>query len=251
MSLLSLLKGPRVLVLGNQKAGTSAIAHLLADYCGLSKTVDIPALWPPHVNEIITGRRTLRSVVRRNRQCFFRDLVKEPNFCFVCAQLRGLFPKARSVYVVRDPRDNIRSLLNRLNLPGNREHAELKAPLRDGPWGYLFRPEAWGLAPPDGNYIDMLAARWNAAVQCFLNDPDGFVLVKYEEFVRAKLASITRLATALELKRVNDVSARLDTQYQPAGQRHVGWPDFFGDVNLRRIQCMCGDLMARFGYPPT
>ena len=33
-----------IIVLGNQTSGTSAIVHLLADYGGLSKTIDIPPL---------------------------------------------------------------------------------------------------------------------------------------------------------------------------------------------------------------
>ena len=46
-----------IIVLGNQKSGTSAIAHLLADYGGLSRTIDIPPLWVPVVFKIMNDLR--------------------------------------------------------------------------------------------------------------------------------------------------------------------------------------------------
>lgn len=90
--------GP-VIVLGNQKAGTSAIAHLLADHCGLSKTVDIPELWPPAMLRILSGRETLGAFARRHPRPFSRDLIKEPHLTFLHPQLKDLCPRARYVFV--------------------------------------------------------------------------------------------------------------------------------------------------------
>ena len=47
-NLFAVINENPIIVLGNQKSGTSAIAHLLADYGGLSRTIDIPpcgCLW--------------------------------------------------------------------------------------------------------------------------------------------------------------------------------------------------------------
>jgi len=73
-----------VIVLGNQKSGTSAIAHLLADYGGLSKTIDIPPLWGSlgHGIDIMRGQIEFVSVVKRYKTYFSRELIKEPMMGF-------------------------------------------------------------------------------------------------------------------------------------------------------------------------
>ena len=54
-----------VIVMGNAKSGTSAIAHLLADACCLSKTIDIPPLWSPNAQAIMRGELKFADVVKR------------------------------------------------------------------------------------------------------------------------------------------------------------------------------------------
>ena len=49
---------------------------------------------------------------------------------------------------------------------------------------------------------------------------------------------------------MNDISDKVDRQYQRRGDRNVSWPDFFGPDNLARIERICGDRMQRFGYLP-
>lgn len=234
-------------VLGNQKSGTSAIAHLLADACALTKTVDIPEVWPPTMNELLRGTFDLASLARRNREPFSRDIIKEPYLTFIYPQLRRLMPDARIAFVIRDPRDNIRSILNRLEIPGNLNQLEIKPDELPRAWSSFFESNLWGIEYE--HYIDILAARWVLAANVYLECPDEMVLIRYEDFLADKTGAIRRLASSLGLNAFKDISDRIDVQFQPKGKdRGIPWETFFGKSNLRRIDDICGRLAGHFSY---
>jgi len=56
---------PEVIVLGNQKSGTSAIAHLLADLTGLSKTIDLPRPIRADGHSLVRKELPLRAFVKK------------------------------------------------------------------------------------------------------------------------------------------------------------------------------------------
>ncbi|RME38856.1 MAG: hypothetical protein D6788_06610, partial [Planctomycetota bacterium] len=108
-----------VIVLGNQKSGTTVIAALLAESAGCAVTLDIFFRFRrPVLARLLTGRDSLDRFIRRHPYWFSHPIIKEPSLTFFHDDLRRLFPSARFVFIVRDPRDNIRSILNRLRLPG-------------------------------------------------------------------------------------------------------------------------------------
>lgn len=239
--------GP-VIVLGNQKAGTSAIAHLLADRCGLSKTVDIPELWPPAMVRILSGRETLSAFARRHPRPFSRELIKEPHLTFLHPQLRELCPHARYVFVVRDPRSNIRSILNRLGVPGRLPAFCIEDYDMPEYWKDVFDPRIWG--SDHEHYIGVLADRWRRSAQVYLRQPEEMILLRYEDFLQAKATSIEKLARQLRLTAVRDIAREVDTQFQPRGDHSVPLPEFFGSRNIEMIDRICFHEMARFDYHP-
>ncbi|MBN1239849.1 MAG: hypothetical protein JXB36_15210, partial [Gammaproteobacteria bacterium] len=102
-----------IFILGMQKAGTSAVAHLLGERTASTTTVDFfDEVYDPVYPRLVRGEISTREYVLRNRLDFSRDIIKEPNLTLLYRQLLEHFPAARFVFVVRDPRDNIRSLLN-------------------------------------------------------------------------------------------------------------------------------------------
>jgi hypothetical protein len=237
-----------VIVLGNQKAGTSAIAGLLAGATGSSVTLDLrneqtarPAFIPCRLGQLPFGE-----LVHRNRLDFSRDIVKEPNLSLLYPQIAEHFPDSPIVMIVRDPRDNIRSLLNWMRIPGDRPGVEERDPRTLTTVQRSVLDARW-LGLPAGHYVESLAQRWNAIADVHLAHADRVRLVRYEEFCRDKPRAIAGIAASLGLAVTRDVSGEVDRQFQPRGDRSVTWPAFFGQ-NLSRITDACGDRMRVLGY---
>ncbi len=237
-----------VIVLGNQKSGTSAIAHLLADFGGLSKTVDIPPLWDSTVIEIIKGHIEFLHIVNHHKFYFSKELIKEPNMTFFAPQVMEVFPESRCVFVIRDPRDNIRSLLNRIKIPGHLKEIDklLLQGIREG-YKLILNAKRWEIDQAE-NYIGVLSHRWNKAVDNYLLCKDRMILIKYEDFLVDKYRFIADLANQLGIRQKADIADKLDIQYQPRGIHNVSWQEFFGQENLARIERICGSRMKEFGY---
>jgi len=237
-----------VIVLGNQKSGTSAIAHLLADCGGVSKTIDIPPLWPPVGIEIMRRETDFASVVRHHRAQFSTKVIKEPMMTFFVDQVLGVFPEGTYLFVVRDPRDNIRSLLNRRQIPGDLAEIEPDLVPALPPHNVVVDPAVWGGVGE--NYVGVLAHRWNRAVDSYLRHADRFHLAKYEDFGQDKVGFIEDLAGQVGIAPAKDVSDRVDTQFQPPGEHDTPWEQFFGRENLAHIERICRGRMAILGYAP-
>lgn len=235
-----------IFVLGNQKAGTSAIAHLTADCAGLSKTIDIPESWWPTLESLLTKELSLQTFARRNGHRFSTDLIKEPNFTFFYESLREIHPKGNFVFVVRDPRNNVRSILDRLSLPGSRKKIDGRLEEVPQTWRHLFDRDLWRISGE--TYIDILAARWRKAASIYLKYEASMCLVRFEDFLDDKVGTIEALASDLGLDTAHDITDRVDVQYQPRGNRDVTWEEFFGTENLRRIERTCHPEMKEFGY---
>ncbi len=146
-----------------------------------------------------------------------------------------------------DPRDNIRSILNRLNLPGNLRKFNVRWSRIDKNWKPIFYANYWGFKEYK-HYIDFLAARWNLAADVYLRNSSKMVLVRYEDFCSDKVGVIEEIASKLGIEKKNDISDKVDVQYQPRGDRNISWLDFFGIENLLRIEKICKDNMKKFGY---
>ncbi len=239
-----------VFVLGNQKAGTSAIAALLARTAGLRPTMDFQSQnTRPAYEQADADGSDFERFIERNRLEFSRGIIKEPNLTFLYRRLAERFPRSRFIFVSRDPRDNIRSILDRLGLPGDlvRLGEERRAQV----------PAAWRLAleggwpvPPCENYVGTLARRWDLAAGIFLKHRGKMILVHYEDFLKDKAGCIAGLAGRLGLEQVHDISDMVNVPFQPPGNRGVRWPEFFGPENLGRIERICVARMAALDYPP-
>lgn len=236
-----------VIIVGNQKSGTSAIAHLLADYAGFSRRVDVPLFWLSRGGmdaDIVRGSRSFIEVYRSNRRFFVSDLIKEPSFTFYLDEVRNCFPHASYVAIVRDPRDNIRSILNRWGISGDRKDltaAELSQ--------RALLPDLWGGS--EENYVGRPALKWNVAAKVALEYGDALQVVRYEDFLKDKAECIAHLAMSLGLSQNQRIDHRLDVAYQPRGDSGVSWDAFFGAANLSRIEHLCATYMEVLGYVDT
>lgn len=247
-SLFCRIKDDPVWILGNQKSGTTAMGALLANYGNLSITLDLINLTPAELLKLRSGALPVSKFLRRHAFEFSRDVIKEPWLTFFWDKIQPFFPESSKLFIIRDPRDNIRSILNRLNLKGNLP--ELDNPGNLPPLWKLIIDNRW-MGIPQTHYIESLAYRWSVAADVYLQDPHQFVLARYEEFVGDKTGYISYLAQLLNITQKNDIRGHVDVQYQPKGNSQIGWLDFFGETNLLKIERICAKQMAKLNYEPV
>lgn len=240
-----------IIVLGNHKSGTSAITALLGHMTGLTWSVDFRReLKGAKYLDVAEGRMSFDEFMQRNRLDFSRDIVKENHLTTMYDDLRVALPDSKVVLIVRDPRDNNRSLLNRLSIPGNLSVLDAQTWARVPRVWKLVLDGRW-LGLDGANYIEMLAQRWNLTSDVFLRHPGDVILQRYEDFLEDKTGATERLATRLGLERRRDIASRLDRAYQPRGDQNISWSDFYGPVNLQRIEAICAERMEQLGYPAS
>ncbi|WP_425390382.1 hypothetical protein [Ekhidna sp.] len=239
----------KIFILGNQKSGTSAIANLTAEAGGLSKTIDIPKLWPPYIQKLVKKEVNLSDVVRSNKKYFKSELIKEPNLTFLFEELLRIYPNAEYAMVVRNPFGNIRSILNRYKLSGKIDALNQEQIFKLGNHYNLFQAENWNLEQTD-NPIEALALRWNLAASVFINYKDhvNISLIRYEDFTDSKSESIYALCDLLNTAKRNDISKSTEIQFQPKGDNSLSYLDFFGPTNFSLIKETCWPLAAEFDY---
>ncbi len=233
---------PEYIVFGNQKSGTSAIAQLLATGCGLTSKIDVPALWYPNICALVRKQTTLEKVIASHPRQFSFQLVKEPNFSFLCSQLKECFPDARILFVIRDPRTNIKSILDRLRIdPG--QPFDIHAVNQF--WQHVFDNDLWHFEHAD--CISMLAHRWKLVAQNAraLGDLD---VVRYEDFLIDKPGTFATLAGQFGLTPLDNVQLDFDRQYQPKGNHRVSVEELLGPTAITRINEICASEMEHFGY---
>lgn len=242
-----------VFVLGNQKAGTSAIAALLARACGLSYDIDLGGLRIPEYEEIYADRSKLSAVLAKRAGVeFSKGLVKEPNLTFLLPELLRLHPRSRIVFVVRDPRANIRSILNRLQIPGDLDAIDRTDYPELSPMWEAILFNHW-VGNPDRplNYVARSAERWQQATNLLEAHSHRVEHIRYEDFLVDKSKAIQQLAESLGLPAPHDIRRWVDVQFQPAGKPVSDYQAFFGATNLAAIEQECANGMHLLNYPLT
>lgn len=243
-----------VLVGGSPKSGTTAIAKLLGVATAREVASDpfniLDERGVDFRDALYGGRKDIAVLIDEHPDVFAAPIIKDPNFVFFVRALLARFPGAPFVFIVRDPRANVRSILNRLGIDGDASPEEVESRLPEMSEGW--RRVLSGRTPDVGGstFIECLANRWNAAVDAYLEHRERVRLVTYEAFDADKEGVIARLATDAGLETVRPLGAAADRQYQPRGHRGVAWSEFFGEANLRTIERTCAERMAALGYEP-
>lgn len=239
-----------VFIFGNQKTGSTAIAALLGQATQKTVTQDIfyYLTKKPWYRLLMQKQISFDTFVDQNRKFFANDIIKEPSLVFHYPQLKKCFPQAHYVFLVRDPRDNIRSILNRLKIPGTLHdlNSEQISRIPGDLWREIINGTELDIT--GDTYIETMAHRWNHIFSIYQQNSTNMVLLKYEDFNENKSDKIYELATKLGLEAKVDISGNVDTQYQSRGDRSVSWNDFFGSENLQKIEHICRDGIETLGY---
>lgn len=237
-------------VLGNQKSGTTVIAAALAHAMQSSVTLDIRDLQVGHLTGLYQGTYPMDDFVRRYRPAFSSSVVKEPGLTFARDALAERFPDARFLLIVRDPRDNIRSILNRLRLPGDADQISSEATDMLHPiWRSILMGDSLQIRAD--HYITCLAERWNQSADVYLNHKEDTLLLRYEDFQASKVSFIEETVEQLGAPIRADAGDIVNRQFQSKGNRSISWEDFFSKRNLRKIERTCERRMQMLGYEPT
>lgn len=238
-----------VIVIGNQKSGTSALVSLLAAAAGKSATNDIFTWYGGLETDVISGRLEFDTFVQKARHHFSRDFIKDPSFTFMLPALSARFPDARYVFVVRDPRYNIRGILNRVGVPGTIDDlsAEQIARVRRERPGWLPVLSGQGLVQ-DGSLITRLAHRCRIAMELADAWRQQWPIIRYEDFLDDKVGTIAATLEAIGEHATRNIADIVDVPFQPPSKDRSSPLDFFGPDNLARIEVTCNACMKQFSY---
>jgi hypothetical protein len=250
-SFFSKVNSSPIFILGNPKSGTTVIANLLSKATNQSLTSDFQNAIKHTTLQLELDFKLLnfKNFIKQYKYEFSKEIIKEPFLSFYTEELIKSFPNAKFVFIARDPYQNIRSILNRLKIPGNLKEINfedydeiIKTPV----WKLAMQTNMLGLF--SSNYIEAMANRWNYVVNSCLNHPDKIQLVKYEDFLKNKAAFIYDLAKGFELEVVNDIHKKVDIQYQSKGDSEVDLKNFFGAENYSNIEKLCKKNMEELGF---
>jgi len=237
-----------VLVLGNQKTGSTAIAKLLAHLGRLRAVTDIHPLHAPDAH-LPDDPSAVASFLQRMRYYVRHDLVKENELTPATGALLEVLPRARPVFVLRHPVHNIRSILDRVDLPGVPLPLD-EISLSASNWRSIVTGHRLGIEAPD--HITALAKRWSHMTTLYRRHQDRLHRVRYEAFTADKRATIRALATRLGIEPRQEIQPLLDVSFQPRGAHRSTPPgEFFSAEALDIIHQQCADGMSALDYEPV
>ncbi len=240
----------KIFVCGMPKSGTTAIAKLLAHSLDVSVNSDpfnrLDELGVKYRGQLFAGDMTLEALWSENRAVFRGQLVKDPNFPLLLEPLYRLFPAASFVFLVRDPFENIRSLLNRVSLPGEITNLDSSNVSIGTTWLNLLN----GTTPdmPGNNYIENLSWRWKKSAELLHQYRERAVIAKYDDFVLDKENYIYSLGAKLDRSCKKSVADLVDVQYQPKGKSVKDPCGFFSPDAIDTISRITQDASRKFGY---
>lgn len=228
-----------ILLFGLNKSGTTAALRLIAKSSASSYFDDFPYFlggW----EDVLAGKKSPDEYFFANKHAFSRDIIRFPIDQRSFELANDFFELSSFIVTVRNPIENIKSILSRLRIPGDRDSIEPEVIAS-------FHPEWRAMFSRRSNYIDSLIDCWVDAYQTerWVSDPNA-VLFRYEDFLADKNAYIKRKVEQLGLRAQNTISADVDRQFQPAGSKMPN--DIFFGKNLDRIADRTRLVACKFGY---
>jgi len=241
----------KLIVLGHQKSGTTAIASLIAQSCKMSFAND-PVYFTDKnsttlIEKLLNHPIDFKKHVSHNKASFFKEVVKDPDFTFSYSTIKEIYPNSQLIFVARNPFDIIRSIFNRLGIDGEIDRCavtenELKNPTKQ--WLLILN----GDGKDNLTIVQRLAKRIDESTQTYLDNQSALYLIKYEDFKLSKQGSVENSVKNLGFSVKYDISNDVNKQYQPKGNADVTYESFFSPRNLEIISTECQRTILTFSY---
>lgn len=151
-----------------------------------------------------------------------RFLEKTPKNALRVPFLNRAFPDALFIFLWRDPRENLSSIIEAWRSGNWKTYNGL--PGFDGPWSLLLPP---GWQQMNGRTLAEIAAfQWNAANMTLLDDlatlpPQRWTSVNYGELLADPLATVTRLCEFASIPLDESLRARVQSPLPHSRQTHT------------------------------
>ncbi|MFW5993130.1 MAG: sulfotransferase [Desulfohalobiaceae bacterium] len=186
----------------------------------------------------------VKDMALKNKRDFASRIIKEPFLTLFYDCLVEHFPKAQFLFLVRDPVENIRSILNRAGYKGRYDpEARLNLSLE---WRSILSGAY--ISPCCKDVLECLALRWNIMSSIYLDNQENIRLCRYEDFVQDKIKSLQDLCLDLGLPIMHELEHKLELQYQKKGETGAGRQSFFSPEETHRIESICKANMQSLGY---
>lgn len=239
-----------IFVLGHQKSGTTVIANLLALALGERYSHDMfYHRQYSKVSNVYSGGISITEIVRDIPNAFAAGVIKDPDLTLLLPSILTYFPKSKIIFIIRDPRANIGSVLERLGIPGDLQGLAAEQALA------RVNKTLWKEALSHNfskhkstHYIDILSNRWNYYNAFAFCKSSRLHVIMYEDFLIDKTKNIEHICSMIGRDIKNDISNKIDKSFQPKGTRATNHLEFYGHDNLSRINNICQPIMSKFGY---
>ena len=212
------------------------------------------------------GLNTIRKIVRIYRQLTrangskpIRLLEKTPENCLRLPFLLALFPDARVIYLTRDGRSNINSLMEGWRQPHLFQGYQVPTPIKipgdtRGRWAFTLIPGWQTLtASPLEEVCAQQWIRCNEAVLAHQDKTDGqvpYLTVQYEQLIQkpehilGQIADFIQIDFAQELNHYANNLPKINVVSQPEQEK---WRRQNGE-SIERISPIIAPMMKKLGY---
>ncbi|QHJ11283.1 hypothetical protein FX988_01511 [Paraglaciecola mesophila] len=246
-------RNTKLVILGHQKAGTTAIATLLAHSANMSFSNDpIYEMSPSNSEVLLTFLDKTNDFSDTAISCpklFFQQVVKDPDYIFSVEKVFKLYPYAKFIFIIREPHQIIRSIFNRLAISGTTELNKISCEELFEPtanWDYIINGDP--TINDNMSIVERLATRIEETTLSYLKHCKNLKLIRYEDFKKNKSQYIKNTLEEMELPSCNEISGIENKQFQPKGDHKVLIEDFFGEKNYSIISQICSKTISHFGY---
>ena len=228
-----------ILLFGMDRSGLTVAFNLIASRAGLTFPDDFTSHLRGWEN-VLKGNYDFFDYLKKNSYAFSKAIIRFEMDSESVKFARSFFKMEKYIITIRNPIDNIKSILLRLKIPGNLESLDVNS--------LNFHREWMNMFTKSENYIESLIVSWKELYdQPELINSHQSIIFKYEDFLKDRESYVTSKVIELGLKPVKSIDRLINIRYQPIGNQ-ISNLEFFGNKNLERIYSATYDIAEKFGY---